>query len=334
MIVINERNVNGALLSALIHVNHGRVISPRGAETLEVQHPVATVYERPCERVLFCEKRDANPFFHLFESLWIISGRQDTAWLKRFNSNIGSYSDDGIVFNAAYGFRLREHFGVDQLELAIEQLMKDPDSRRVVLTIWDVEDLTKESKDIPCNDLIMFKIRDGKLNMTVLNRSNDIIWGCYGANVVHFSMIQEYVAGKLDIPVGVYRQVSDSLHVYTNNPLWPVLRDQYIVRDLYTEAEVEPLPIMDNAAKWDEDLQLFMGLTSPHRSEGEALDLKASKAFYNRFFSEVVWPMYRSWLMHKLYRDGLPDAQSIAASDWRLACVEWLERRYAKEQSA
>ena len=49
-------------------------------------------------------------------------------------------------------------------------------------------------EEIPCNTAIYFKVREGKLNMTVSNRSNDVIWGTFGANVVHMSILQEYVA--------------------------------------------------------------------------------------------------------------------------------------------
>ena len=63
--------------------------------------------------------------------------------------------------------------------------------------MWDAkQDLShrNESKDLPCNTHVYFSIREGFLDMTVCNRSNDLIWGCCGANAVHMSFLQEYVA--------------------------------------------------------------------------------------------------------------------------------------------
>ena len=52
--------------------------------------------------------------------------------------------------------------------------------------------------------------------MTVCCRSNDIIWGTYGTNAVHFSMLQEYLAARLNAQLGVYRHISDSFHAYSS----------------------------------------------------------------------------------------------------------------------
>ena len=84
-------------------------------------------------------------------------------------------------------------------------------------------DLDSSSIDIPCNTNIYFKIREGELQMTVCNRSNDMIWGAYGANAVHMAVLQEYVAAQLDVPMGKYYQISDSFHVYENEQ-WEKIR--------------------------------------------------------------------------------------------------------------
>jgi thymidylate synthase len=65
-----------------------------------------------------------------------------------------------------------------------------------------------------CNLQVLFDAGLGRLNMTVTNRSNDLIWGAYGANVVHFSFLHEYMAALTGLPVGCYYQVSNNLHIY------------------------------------------------------------------------------------------------------------------------
>ena len=66
----------------------------------------------------------------------------------------------------------------------------------------------------PCNTQIYFWSRNGKLNMTVANRSNDMIWGAYGANAVHMSFLQEYVASMCGVKCGIYTQFTHNLHAY------------------------------------------------------------------------------------------------------------------------
>ena len=68
--------------------------------------------------------------------------------------------------------------GYDQVIDAIRLFSENPNSRQVVLSIWNPNfDLGYKTKDIPCNDIIMMKIRDGKLITTIQNRSNDLHWG-------------------------------------------------------------------------------------------------------------------------------------------------------------
>lgn len=329
MLNITARNVNEALALGVMHFadrNNGaiRVIAPRGQTTLEHKSPVCTQYLAPMERVLFSEARDANPFFHLMEALWILAGRQDVAWLAQFNKNIASFSDNGVVFHAPYGYRLRYHFGIDQLEQVIYKLQDDPDTRQAVLQIWDGRvDLTAKSKDIPCNDLVMLKVRDGRLNATVACRSNDMIWGAYGANAVQFSVLQEFIARAIGVDVGTYHQVSDSFHVYIDNPKWePLQRERGMhYLDLYADGAVRPYPLMTNAdwQSWLTDLQLF--ITSNKDPE--------NRSYQHHFFRDVAVPVHMTWMRWK--QDGaeeaLKTADFIAASDWRAACKMWLQRR-------
>ena len=78
--------------------------------------------------------------------------------------------------------------------------------------MWDGScDLDTHHNDLPCNTHIYFRVVDGKLNMTVCNRSNDVIWGMTGANAVHMTMLQELIAAEADIPIGSYLVSSRSV---------------------------------------------------------------------------------------------------------------------------
>jgi thymidylate synthase len=172
---------------------------------------------------MFWSERDANPFFHFFESLWMLNGNNNLDFVDYF-APMRDYSDDKKTLNGAYGFRWKYYFGFDQIQFVINELEKNLYSRRAVISMWDPEDVEKRSssKDLCCNTQLYFDVQDGfkkgltykTLNMTVLNRSNDAIFGLAGANAVHFSYLQEYVAKKLDLGVGSYFQISNNCHVY------------------------------------------------------------------------------------------------------------------------
>jgi len=337
MKVIHARNVNDAVVKgAQLMTEGGLYQDSRAGGTLEYPEPVCTVYERPCERVLFDAVRDANPFFHLMEALWMLAGRRDVAWLSRFNARMATYSDDGVVFNAAYGYRWRQQFELktasgeaprDQLGVIVEMLRADPDSRRAVLQIWDAEaDLGVDSKDLACNTQAMFKVRGGRLNMTISNRSNDIVWGCYGANAVQFSMLLEYLAARIGVEPGTYRQVSDSYHAYHDT--WPKISGiaERFRGDPYVQGEVSVYPLVADPDHFDEELLRW--IANPPDDLSFAQWETEQSRWRNPYFIRVATPVHNSWLAYKR-KDREAAGQWLdrcAATDWQRAGREWLQR--------
>lgn len=338
--------------------------SSRNGPVLMLEEPVTITYERPTERVLFNTARDANPFFHLYESLWMIAGRNDVAPLAYYNSKIQQYSDDGNTFNGAYGYRWRHAFNsnltadsfdsafVDQLDLLVAHLKADSTSRRAVLQMWNVEDdLLKiglhpdrsgnlyhpslahpPSKDVCCNLSVLFAIRDqGKhgpidnvLDMTVFNRSNDLIWGCLGANVVHFSFLQEYMAARLGVEVGRYHQVTNNLHVYESN--WkPQEWLAYYGSDEETEyvPACNIVPLVKDPAVFEKELPQFV--------KSNKGDCPVDK-WEEPFLDTVAQPLCHAWHMYKQRDFGMARywLDQIEADDWRAAAEGWIRRRERK----
>lgn len=335
MFVLNVRNAHQALPIAIDFIQQVGV--PRGSrygDVLMASQPVTTCYHKPDERVMFWPERDANPFFHFMECLWMMAGRNDVAFLTTFAKKMAEFSDDGKTFHGAYGYRWRKHFGFDQLALVIERLRNNKDDRRQMLGIWDVKaDLENQNtKDIPCNTIVHFQVStDGKLDMTVFNRSNDIIWGCYGANAVHFSFLHEYVARCVGVELGVYRQISDNWHGYraTLDPLLPLgnyAPDCYSNTKLhnsdpYAQGQVKAFPIINTDEKvWNQDLEMF-------------LEDSIEYGYRDVFFRRVAMPLLHA---HRAYKKKQPQLaleilEQCAASDWALACKEWIERRIKNE---
>lgn len=333
---IHARNINQAFSKAIpILLNNGMLETSRNGAVIVMPSPTLIRYDKPTERVLFSPKRDANPFFHLMESLWMLAGRQDIQFPKYFNSRFGEYSDDGITAHGAYGHRWRCAFGYDQLEIIADELQSNPDSRRCVLAMWDAhspitlgdevwgkDDLHKASiggKDVPCNTHAYFDARGGKLNMTVCNRSNDAIWGVFGANVVQFSVMQEYLAAWVGIPVGEYRQFTNNLHAYLQTYDTDKLRAMALdagYNDPYTNNNMKPMPLVSTGIEiWNRDLALFM-------------ENPGSSKLYDPFFVNVAQPMFQAWLARKEKTGtGREQAGHIEAPDWRGACLAWIDRK-------
>ena len=347
MRVISARNVNRAMQLGIDFfrgpegVNYRKQESRNGM-TREATTPVTTVYQKPWERVLFSAERDANPFFHLFESIWMLAGSNDLSKLLYFNSGMSQFSDDNQTLNGAYGHRWRRRFDQDQLTYVLVMLSEDPDTRRVVLQMWDpFADLDSPSKDIPCNTNIYFKIRDNKLQMTVCNRSNDMLWGAYGANAVHMSVLQEYIAASLELEMGPYYQVSDSFHVYENN-VWDKVKDLPVEgsSSWYSSTYPEPhYPLVNDPTTFLKECENFINRALPTREAGNpepvdkfSYDFFDGNKYTNTFFPDVMLPMVASYKAHKErnYEDAYAHLATIKAEDWQQASFHWIKRRQIK----
>ena len=311
---ITADNVNDALQNALWWMRvAGLKEDSRNGPVMVSPGPVVTVFRRPWQRVLFWPIRDANPYFHLMEAMWMLGGRNDVAFISQFSSNIRNYSDDGQTFHGAYGFRWRNLFGHDQLDWAVNHLKTDPTSRRCTVGMFSPSyDHLSITKDVPCNLMVTFDLRQNVLNMTVFNRSNDIVWGLYGANAVHFSYLQEYMAGRLRVPMGVYRHFSNNFHIY--EPHWKLLEsvdDSQIYA--YTSRRANSFP-MFWTAQFEENLHAFLDGTKPQSTD--------------MYFENIVFPMYRSWMSRKGGGTGLKELERMPqGSDWKIAATEWILRR-------
>lgn len=191
---------------------------------------VRTHIKSPYYRCVGGFGRNINIFFLLAEAMWIALGRKDVEFLTIFNKNMAKYSDDGNCFHAPYGYRMR-HYGIqsesvyknegsrglDQVLESIRLLEENPNTRQVVMSIWNPEfDLGFVTKDMPCNDMVMFKIRDGYLITTIQNRSNDLHLGL-PTNIFQFGFLTEIISCCLGIELGTQTHNSQSLHIYEWN---------------------------------------------------------------------------------------------------------------------
>ncbi len=335
----------------------------RNGTVLRVDEPVMITYSHPTERVLFNSARDANPFFHLYHALWMLAGRCDLAPVERYVAKMREFSDNGRTLNGAYGYRWRHgdrhdmnnmvQNDVDQLNILVEHLKATPNSRRAVLQMWNVEDdLLKvdgkdASKDVCCNTEVMFSLREVPrgfgtmffrdpgplrvLDMTVINRSNDLVLGMLGEDYVSFTLLQEYMAARLKCGVGKYHHVTNNLHVYD----WNWKPDEWL--GYYDGVELDydrphhkmkTIGLLHDVSDIDEDIAECV---SYYRGKGE-VDLAATPNFGNKFLTHTAAVLFQAHHLHKLgdTKRAIEWAEVAHDEAWSTAATGWLQRRLKK----
>jgi len=344
MKVLNTRNVQEALPRGLQLLDqYGERRESRNGSVLVAPWPVTTVYEKPVEKVLFWADRDANPFFHLYESLWMLAGRNDVAPLIRYVKRSIDYSDNGLILHGAYGHRWRHSprsgegilalmgKGFDQLPIIAQRLKENPDDRRCVLQMWDANrDLGGHGKDHPCNTTATFQRgSQGELNLVVFCRSNDIIWGAFGANAVQFSTLLEYMAFWIGCPVGTYSQISVNFHAYLDMfEKCKIIRPDRLgfIYDPYSTGKIRSIPMIGSFESINEFITTILEDADTGFSHGNFLP--------NDSWERVIYCVLKA---HELYRTNVGAARFKKAldvlmiadqeSDWIIAAQEWILRR-------
>lgn len=350
MHVIRANNVNDAYFSGLNYLyERGQRQSSRAGDVIVSDQPVTTRYASPMCRVLFDKRRNANPIFHLWESLWMLRGRNDATFLDLFVHDFSRrFAEEDGNQHGAYGFRWKYHFDmegggddflVDQLRANITLLKMNSDDRRTVIQMWDpVADLGVKRKDVPCNLTATPRIVNGALDLTVFCRSNDAIWGAYGANAVHFSFLQEYLAAMIGVPMGAYYQVSNNFHAYEQTLAKLAPRDyirakwlqldatHYDTFDATIEDHGDAVfhnrayhPLVTNPPAFEQDLnELFVNLS---RGLFDIL-------YRNPFLHEVAVPMYEI-AYGKRHKNPIQVRMALTKMppncDWTVATRQWLE---------
>ena len=220
--LLHAENATEALPSLMRNVLNGHVVESRVGRTRELMHTTVVLNEPRQREVLNPARRALYPA-QIAETMWVLAGRNDVEWLGHYLPRAAEFSDDGKVWRGGYGPRLRR-WGeeddlvdpTDPLLDVIDLLKKDPGTRRAVINIYDNrEDLGVDSKDIPCNTLLHFiRNEHGCLDLAVMVRSNDLMWGWSGINAFEWSAVLEIVANYAGMLPGRLVFHQSSLHLY------------------------------------------------------------------------------------------------------------------------
>ena len=155
------------------------------------------------------------------ELLWFIAGDTNTGYLRDNGVTIwDEWADDKGDLGPVYGYQWRswpapdgEH--IDQLAAVIEQIKTNPDSRRHVVSAWNVADLDAMAL-MPCHAFFQFYVADGKLSCQMYQRSADVFLGV-PFNIASYALLTHMVAQVTGLEVGDFVHTLGDAHLYVNH---------------------------------------------------------------------------------------------------------------------
>lgn len=199
--------------------DYGELVSPRGMKVLEIRPLVLNLRE---PRFCVVDRPGFSHAFMFMEIAQLLAGTFDKRLLETCSQNAASM----LNAHGAYGLRTSH-----QLQLAIRELQRDPDSRRAMVYIGRPDDLELADKyDMTCTATLQFFVRGGELEMIVNMRSWDLVWGL-SYDVPCFVSVQSAIAAALGLPLGTYTHVAGSAHVYERH---------FDMKPGFTEEELPP----------------------------------------------------------------------------------------------
>jgi thymidylate synthase len=157
----------------------------------------------------------------IYELLWFLKGSTDNNWLKERGVSIWNEwaAPDGEL-GPIYGYQWRswpapngQH--IDQITEVIETIKKNPDSRRIIVSAWNVADIPRMAL-APCHAFFQFYVADGKLSCQLYQRSADIFLGV-PFNIASYALLTHMVAQQCNLEVGDFIWTGGDCHLYSNH---------------------------------------------------------------------------------------------------------------------
>lgn len=169
--------------------------------------------------LLTTKKLHTRSIFH--ELLWFLKGETNIAYLKENKVRIwDEWADEDGNLGPVYGYQWRswpDYDGghVDQITQLIEQIKSNPDSRRLLLSAWNVGMIEKMALP-PCHILFQFYVADGKLSCQLYQRSADVFLGV-PFNIASYALLTAMVAQVCGLEVGDFVHTFGDAHIYNNH---------------------------------------------------------------------------------------------------------------------
>jgi thymidylate synthase len=157
----------------------------------------------------------------IHELLWFLKGSTNIAYLKENGVSIwDEWADAEGNLGPVYGYQWRnwpkpDGSHIDQISQVINQIKKTPDSRRLIVSAWNVADI-EQMKLPPCHAFFQFYVADGKLSCQLYQRSADIFLGV-PFNIASYALLTMMVAQACDLQLGDFVHTLGDAHIYNNH---------------------------------------------------------------------------------------------------------------------
>lgn len=157
----------------------------------------------------------------IYELLWFLKGETNIAYLKEHGVSIwNEWADDNGELGPVYGKQWRSWEGkdgviIDQVTDLINQIKNNPDSRRLIVSAWNVADLPKMAL-MPCHNMFQFYVADGKLSCQLYQRSADVFLGV-PFNIASYALLTMMIAQACDLEPGDFVHTFGDVHIYSNH---------------------------------------------------------------------------------------------------------------------
>ena len=157
----------------------------------------------------------------IHELLWFLKGETNIAYLKENGVKIwDEWADENGELGPVYGKQWRSWEGkdgkvIDQISELIAQIKKSPDSRRLIVSAWNVAELS-EMALMPCHNMFQFYVADGKLSCQLYQRSADVFLGV-PFNIASYALLTMMIAQVCDLEPGDFVHTFGDVHIYSNH---------------------------------------------------------------------------------------------------------------------
>jgi thymidylate synthase len=157
----------------------------------------------------------------VLELLWFLRGDSNVAWLREQGVTIwdewaGPDGDLGPVYGVQWrSWPTPDGGHVDQIARVLDQLRSDPDSRRIIVSAWNVADLDRMAL-APCHAFFQFHVADGRLSCQLYQRSADLFLGV-PFNIASYALLTHMVAQQVGLEVGDFVWTGGDCHIYDNH---------------------------------------------------------------------------------------------------------------------
>lgn len=170
-----------------------------------------------------------------YELLWFLRGDSNVSWLREHGVTIwDEWADEQGDLGPVYGVQWRswptpDGGHIDQIAQVIDQLRTDPDSRRIIVSAWNVAEIPQMAL-APCHAFFQFYVADGKLSTQLYQRSADMFLGV-PFNIASYALLTHMIAQQVGLEVGDFVWTGGDCHIYDNH-----------VEQVARQLEREPYP--------------------------------------------------------------------------------------------